>query len=67
MVGAGNIGLIVSYQLMQAGVEIAGIVEAMDRVGGYWVHAAKVRRMGVPIYLRHTIKEALGAGSSQGR
>ena len=60
MVGAGNIGLIVSYQLMQAGVEIAGIVEAMDRVGGYWVHAAKVRRMGVPIYLRHTIKEALG-------
>jgi sarcosine oxidase subunit alpha len=36
MVGAGNIGLIVSYQLMQAGVEIAGIVEAMDKVGGYW-------------------------------
>lgn len=60
MVGAGNIGLIVSYQLMQAGVEIAGIVEAMDKVGGYWVHAAKVRRLGVPIYLRHTIREALG-------
>lgn len=60
MVGAGNIGLIVSYQLMQAGVEIAGIVEAMDKIGGYWVHAAKVRRLGVPIYLRHTIKEAIG-------
>ncbi|MDO9508105.1 MAG: NAD(P)/FAD-dependent oxidoreductase [Thermovirgaceae bacterium] len=60
MVGAGNIGLIVSYQLMQAGVEIAGIVEAMDKIGGYWVHAAKIRRMGVPIYLRHTIKEAIG-------
>ncbi|OQB45966.1 MAG: Hydrogen cyanide synthase subunit HcnB [Synergistetes bacterium ADurb.Bin155] len=60
MVGAGNIGLIVSYQLIQAGVEIAGIVEAMDKVGGYWVHAAKVRRLGVPIFLRHTIKEALG-------
>jgi len=60
MVGAGNIGLIVSYQLIQAGVEIAGIVEAMDKVGGYWVHAAKVRRLGVPIFLKHTIKEALG-------
>jgi sarcosine oxidase subunit alpha len=60
MVGAGNIGLIVSYQLLQAGVEVVGIVEAMDKVGGYWVHAAKVRRLGVPIYLRHTIVEALG-------
>ncbi len=60
MVGAGNIGLIVSYQLMQAGVEIVGILEAMPKIGGYWVHAAKIRRMGVPIYLQHTITEALG-------
>lgn len=60
MVGAGNIGLIVSYQLMQAGVEVAAIVEAAPKVGGYWVHAAKVRRMGVPILLRHSIKRALG-------
>ena len=66
MVGAGNIGLIVSYQLMQAGVEIVGIVEAMDKVGGYWVHAAKVRRLGVPVYLRHTIKEALGDSIVEG-
>ncbi len=60
MIGAGNIGLIVSYQLMQAGIKIAGIVEAMPKIGGYWVHAAKIRRLGVPIYLQHTIKEALG-------
>ncbi|MDR3355243.1 MAG: NAD(P)/FAD-dependent oxidoreductase [Synergistaceae bacterium] len=60
MVGAGNIGLIVSYQLLQAGVEVAAILEAMPRIGGYWVHAAKVRRMGVPILLRHSIKRALG-------
>jgi len=56
MVGAGNIGLIVSYQLLQAGVDVAAIVEFMPKIGGYWVHAAKVRRLGVPIYLRHTIK-----------
>lgn len=60
MVGAGNIGLIVSYQLMQAGVKIAAVVEATPRIGGYWVHAAKIRRLGVPILLRHSIKEALG-------
>ncbi|MGI6784275.1 MAG: NAD(P)/FAD-dependent oxidoreductase [Aminivibrio sp.] len=60
MVGAGNIGLIVSYQLMQAGVEVAAVVEAAPRVGGYWVHAAKIRRMGVPILLRHSIKRAAG-------
>lgn len=60
MVGAGNIGLIVSYQLRQAGVEVAAIVEAMPKIGGYWVHAAKVRRLGIPILLRHTIVEATG-------
>lgn len=60
MVGAGNIGLIVSYQLLQAGVEVAAIVEASPRIGGYAVHAAKVRRAGVPIYTKHTIKAAYG-------
>jgi sarcosine oxidase subunit alpha len=60
MIGAGNIGLIVSYQLLQAGVDVVAILEAMPRVGGYWVHAAKVRRLGVPILLRHSIKRAVG-------
>lgn len=60
MVGAGNIGVIVSYQLLQAGVEVAGIIEAGPRIGAYWVHAAKVVRAGVPIYTRHTIKAAHG-------
>ena len=60
MVGAGNIGLIVSYQLMQAGVPVAAVVEAMDRIGGYWVHASKIRRLGIPILTRHTILRALG-------
>ena len=60
MVGAGNIGLIVSYQLRQAGVEIAAVVEAMPKIGGYWVHAAKIRRLGIPILLSHTIVSATG-------
>ncbi|MGB9695318.1 MAG: FAD-dependent oxidoreductase [Caldisericaceae bacterium] len=60
MVGAGNVGLIVSYQLLQAGVKVAGVVEAMDSVGGYFVHAAKLRRFGVPILTNTTIKEVIG-------
>ncbi len=60
MVGAGNIGLIVSYQLMQAGVEVAAILDAAPRIGGYLVHASKIRRMGVPILTSHTVKEAVG-------
>lgn len=60
MIGSGNIGLIVSYQLLQAGAEVKAIVEIADKIGGYEVHANKIKRFGVPIMLRHTIKEALG-------
>lgn len=60
MVGAGNIGLIVSYQLVQAGIEVKAIVEALPHIGGYWVHASKVRRLGIPIYTRSTLKEVKG-------
>ncbi len=60
MVGAGNIGLIVSYQLLQAGARVICVLDAMPKIGGYLVHASKIRRMGIPIYLRHTILEARG-------
>ncbi|MDD4088568.1 MAG: NAD(P)/FAD-dependent oxidoreductase [Tissierellia bacterium] len=60
MVGAGNIGLIVSYQLMQAGVEVKAIIDAAPKIGGYLVHASKIRRIGVPILTSHTVKEAIG-------
>ncbi|HHY37685.1 MAG TPA: FAD-dependent oxidoreductase [Clostridia bacterium] len=59
MVGSGNVGLIVSYQLLQSGAQVVGIVEALPKVGGYGVHAAKVRRAGVPIYTSHTVVSAL--------
>lgn len=62
MVGAGNVGLIVSYQLLQAGAEVLGVVEAAPRIGGYAVHAAKIRRAGVPIWTRHTVLRADGHG-----
>ncbi|MGI6054694.1 MAG: NAD(P)/FAD-dependent oxidoreductase [Clostridium sp.] len=59
MIGSGNVGLIVTYQLLQSGTEVAGIVEAAPKVGGYGVHSAKVRRAGVPIYTGHTVLEAV--------
>ncbi len=58
MLGSGNVGLVVSYQLMQAGCDVKALVEAAPKIGGYAVHAAKIRRAGVPILLRHTIIEA---------
>ena len=66
MIGAGNIGLIVSYQLIQAGVEVASIIEATPNIGGYLVHASKLRRMGVPILTSHTIVSAHGRNEVQG-
>lgn len=60
MVGTGNVGLIVSYQLMQAGAEIVGLVEALPHINGYAVHAHKLAREGIHFYTGYTIKEAFG-------
>jgi len=66
IVGAGNVGLIVGYQLIQAGVDVKMVVEAMPKIGGYLVHASKLRRLGVPILTRHSIKEAIGKEHVEG-
>ncbi|MDO5783888.1 MAG: FAD-dependent oxidoreductase [Eubacteriales bacterium] len=60
MLGSGNVGLVVSFQLMQSGCEVVALVDAAPKIGGYGVHAAKVARTGVPFYLSHTIVEAEG-------
>lgn len=60
MIGSGNVGIIVSYQLLQAGADVKAVVEAAPRLGGYGVHTAKVRRAGVPFYISHTVLEARG-------
>ena len=60
MEGAGNIGVIVSYQLLQAGIEVVAVLDAAPRIGAYLVHASKLARMGVPILTSHTVKEAIG-------
>lgn len=62
MVGSGNVGLIVSNQLMQAGAEVVAVVEIASQIGGYQVHASNIRRAGVSILTSHMVKEALGEG-----
>ncbi len=60
MVGSGNIGLIVSYQLLQAGVDVVALVEAAPQISGYLVHASKIKRLGVDILMQTSIKRAIG-------
>ncbi len=66
MIGSGNVGLIVSYQFLQAGGRVTALVEAAPQIGGYGVHAAKISRAGVPIYTCHTIKYAYGKDQLEG-
>ena len=66
MVGSGNVGLVVSYQMLQAGCRVAAVIDAAPRIGGYGVHAAKVARYSVPFLMSHTIMEAHGQERVEG-
>ena len=50
MVGSGN-------------VDVIAIIELQKNIGGYYVHAAKIMRAGVPIYTSSTILSAEGKDS----
>lgn len=60
VVGSGNVGIIISYQLLQAGVRVSAVLEILPEIGGWFVHAAKIRRYGIPILLQHTLKAVYG-------
>lgn len=60
IIGGGNVGLISGYHALQAGIKTVGVVEALDRCGGYKVHLDKLRELGVPIFTRHTVVRAEG-------
>ena len=66
MVGSGNVGVIVSYQMLQAGARVAAVIDAAPKIGGYAVHAAKIARAGVPFFMSHTIKKAHGKDRVEG-
>jgi ferredoxin len=60
VVGGGNVGLIGAYHALQAGIDVVGLVEALPRCGGYKVHEDKIKRLGVPVWTRHTVLRAEG-------
>ncbi|MHC4600626.1 MAG: FAD-dependent oxidoreductase [Planctomycetota bacterium] len=60
ILGGGNVGLIAAYHALQAGIEVAGLVEALPQVGGYKVHQDKILRLGVPVWTSHTVVRAEG-------
>ena len=65
VLGGGNVGLIGAYHALQAGIDVVGLVEALPEVGGYKVHADKIRRLGVPIWTRHTVARARADASGE--
>lgn len=58
-VGAGNIGYLTSYQLMQGGATVKAIIEAQPSEGGFPVQANRVRRLGIPIMLSKILIKAI--------
>ena len=60
IVGGGNVGLIVAYQALQAGIDVVGLVEMLPECGGYKVHRDKILRLGVPVLTSHTVLRAEG-------
>ena len=60
VVGGGNVGLIVAYQALQAGIDVAAVVEILPQCGGYKVHRDKLLRLGVPVLTSHTVLRAMG-------
>ncbi|MDY7080180.1 MAG: FAD-dependent oxidoreductase [Chloroflexota bacterium] len=60
IVGGGNVGLIAGYHALQAGIQVIGLCEALPECSGYKVHKDKLARLGIPIYVSHTILSANG-------
>lgn len=63
VIGSGNVGLIVAYQMLQAGAQVLAVIEKSDRIGGYGVHAEKLRSAGVPICTNTVVRSVSGSTS----
>jgi len=61
IVGGGNVGLIVAYQALQAGIDVVALVELLPECGGYKVHRDKILRLGIPVLTSTTVVRAEGA------
>ncbi len=60
IIGGGNVGLIAGYHALQADISVVGLCEALPECSGYKVHKDKLARLGVPLYVSHTVLSANG-------
>jgi thioredoxin reductase len=60
ILGSGNAALTFAKRALEAGVDVAGVVEPTDSVIGDAALAEEIRSQGVKFYLLHTIQSALG-------
>ncbi len=65
-IGAGNIGYLTSYQLMQAGANVKAIIEAQAFEGGFPVQANRVRRLGIPVLTSKILIKAIPNKNNDG-
>lgn len=66
VLGSGTAALGFARDALAAGLEIAGVVEAADRVVGASALADELHRQGVPFFLSHVIREARGTTQVEG-
>ena len=62
ILGSGDLGLSVAWQVLQSGVEVAGKVDVSCSVRGRTEFKARLEHAGVPFYTSYTVKEAIGPG-----
>jgi len=44
IIGAGNVGVIIAYQAVQAGIDVQAVIDIMPKSAAYLVHSSKIRR-----------------------
>jgi thioredoxin reductase len=66
VIGAGNAGLVIAYQIMQAQAEVVAVVEIKEEVTGYKVHKEKITRWGVPVYTGCKVERVYGKERVEG-
>ena len=66
IVGSGNMGLQVAYQLLQAGVEVAAVIDIAPEIKGYQVYASMLQRAGVALLCETKLLQAIGKNGVSG-
>lgn len=60
IVGSGNIALIITNYLIEAGLKVKAIVEESEHILGDDMYLNKIHDLGIPFYLNYKIDKAIG-------